>query len=363
MVDHGIQTLVITALPNVLYTTNFNGSSAIVVLTMDRLLFITDFRYIETVETNQASDAACPALELLVVDGSYDATLARVLAGLSGEPGQAIGFEAAHMNVSRYRWLATTLGDAASAVTLRETEGIVERARSIKDAYELEALREGGRRLADVTRAAFGEVRVGRTEREVALAIDWHIRRGGFERIAFETIVASGPNGALPHARPTERKLIESDLVVLDFGGVYDSYCVDLARTVAVGAASHRAREVHDAVRRAHDRAIASVGVGQSRFAVDEAARSTLDSAGMAAAFGHGTGHGLGLEVHEDPRIVRRRPDSDLRDEHLAPGMVFTVEPGAYFPGWGGVRIEDDVALTDQGAELLTDVTTELLEL
>lgn len=366
MVDHGIQALVITALPNVLYTTNFNGSSAIVVLTMDRLLFITDFRYIETVEASQASDAACPALELLVVDGSYDGTLARVMAELPADPGdgiEVIGFEAAHMTVGRYRWLATALGAAGSTVTLRETEGIVERARSIKDAYELEALREGGRRLSDVARAAFGEVRVGRTEREVALAIDWHIRRGGFERNAFETIVAGGPNAALPHARPTERKLIESDLVVLDFGGVYDSYCVDLTRTVVVGAASHRAREVHDAVRRAHDRAIASVGVGQSRFAVDEAARSTLDSAGMAAAFGHGTGHGLGLEVHEDPRIVRRRPDSDLRDEHLAPGMVFTIEPGAYFPGWGGVRIEDDVALTDRGAELLTDVTTELLEL
>ena len=363
MVDHGIQTLVITAPPNILYTTNFNGSSAIVVLTMDRLLFITDFRYIETVETSQASAAACPALELRVVDGSYDATLARVLAELSAEPGQLAGFEAAHMSVSRHEWLATALGAAASAMTLRATEGIVERARSIKDAYELEALREGGRRLSDVARAAFGEVRVGRTEREVALAIDWHIRRGGFERNAFETIVAGGPNAALPHARPTERKLIESDLVVLDFGGVYDSYCVDLTRTVVVGAASHRAREVHDAVRRAHDRAIASVGVGQSRFAVDEAARSSLDSAGMAAAFGHGTGHGLGLEVHEDPRIVRRRPDADLRDEHLAPGMVFTIEPGAYFPGWGGVRIEDDVALTDRGAELLTDVTTELLEL
>ncbi len=366
MVDHGIQTLVITAPPNILYTTNFNGSSAIVVLTMDRLLFITDFRYIETVETSQASAAACPALELRVVDGSYDATLARVLAELSLEPVDPVGivgFEAAHMSVSRHEWLATALGAAASAMTLRATEGIVERARSIKDAYELEALREGGRRLSDVARAAFGEVRVGRTEREVALAIDWHIRLGGFERIAFETIVASGPNGALPHARPTERKFIESDLVVLDFGGVYDSYCVDLTRTVAVGAASHRAREVHDAVRRAHDRAIASVRAGQSRFAVDEAARAALGEAGMAEAFGHGTGHGLGLEVHEDPRIVRRRPDADLRDEHLAPGMVFTIEPGAYFPGWGGVRIEDDVALTDRGAELLTDVTTELLEL
>jgi Xaa-Pro aminopeptidase len=310
MVDHGIQALVITALPNVLYTTNFSGSSALVVLTLGRLLFITDVRYIEAVEAGQASDAACPALELRVVDGSYDATLARVLAEVSVDPVDPVnpvnlvGFEAAHLSVSRHAWLAIALGAAASTMTLRATEGIVERARSIKDACELAALREGGRRLSDVARAAFGEVRAGRSEREVALAIDWHIRRGGFERTAFETIVASGPNGALPHAKPTERKFIENDLVVLDFGGVYDSYCVDLTRTVVVGAASRRAREVHDAVRRAHDRAIASVRVGQSRFAVDEVARATLGEAGMAEAFGHGTGHGLGLEVHEDPRIV-----------------------------------------------------------
>ncbi len=366
MVDHGLQALVITALPNVLYTTNFTGSAAIAVLTMDRLLFITDFRYVATLEASQASAAACPTLDTVLVDGSYDATLARVLAGLSADPAERvenIGFEAAHMTVSRHRWLAHQLDAASPAPTLRETEGIVERARAIKDAHELDALREGGRLLSAVARTAFGEVRVGRSEREVALAIDWHIRRAGFDRAAFETIVASGPNGALPHARPTDRKLSESDLVVLDFGGVYDSYCVDLTRTVVLGTASPRAREVHAAVCRAHDRAIASVGVGQSRFAVDDAARTALDEVGMAEAFGHGTGHGLGLEVHEEPRIVRRRPDSDTRDEHLAPGMVFTIEPGAYFPGWGGVRIEDDVALTSEGAELLTDVTTELLEL
>jgi Xaa-Pro aminopeptidase len=185
----------------------------------------------------------------------------------------------------------------------------------------------------------------------------------GFERPAFETIVASGENAALPHARPTERKLTEGDLVVLDFGGVYDSYCVDLTRTVAIGRASPRSRQVYDAVRSAHDRAVAAVGPGQSRFAIDRAARDRLTELGMGEAFVHGTGHGLGIDVHEDPRIVSRRPDVDQRHEFVAPGMVFTIEPGAYFPGWGGVRIEDDVLVTGVGVELLTSATTELLEI
>jgi Xaa-Pro aminopeptidase len=150
--------------------------------------------------------------------------------------------------------------------------------------------------------------------------------------------------------------------VVLDFGGVYDSYCVDLTRTVAVGVASARAREVHAAVAEAHDRAIQAVMPGASRFAIDAAARDALAASGMAEAFGHGTGHGLGLEVHENPRIARRRPDSDTSEEAVEPGMVFTIEPGAYFPGWGGVRIEDDVAVTESGVEVLTNVTTELIE-
>jgi Xaa-Pro aminopeptidase len=206
-------------------------------------------------------------------------------------------------------------------------------------------------------------VRAGQSETELAFEIDSLIRRGGFTRTAFETIVASGPHAALPHARPTERRLSEGDLVVLDFGGVYDSYCVDLTRTVCIGAASARAREVYDAVLEAHDQAIGSVRPGVSRFAVDDVARQVLGRAGMAEAFGHGTGHGLGIEVHEDPRVTRRRPDVSAADEFVGEGMVFTVEPGAYFPGWGGVRIEDDVLVTADGVECLTKVSTALREI
>ena len=244
------------------------------------------------------------------------------------------------------------------------TEGIVERARVRKDAWELDTLREAGRRLSRVTAGVFEEVRAGRSEREVALAIDQRLVRAGFEKPAFDTIVAGGPNAALPHAHPGERTFIEGDLVVLDFGGVYDSYCVDLTRTVSVGRADGRAREVHAAVREAHDWAIAAVRPGESRFAIDGAAREALTARGLGDAFGHGTGHGLGIEVHEDPRISRRRPglDDGAGDERVDVGMVFTVEPGAYLPGWGGVRIEDDVAVTPEGHEMLTAVTTELME-
>src|SRR4249920_248448 len=217
--------------------------------------------------------------------------------------------------------------------------------------------------LSEVARGVFEEIALKRTERDIALAIDNRIRRAGFERPAFDTIVASGPRTALPHATPGERRLSENDLVVLDFGGVHDSYCVDLTRTVSVGRAGERAREVYAAVLEAHDRAIRTVQPGRSRFAVDAAARDWLTACGMGEAFGHGTGHGLGLDIHEDPRIVQLRPGVDTRDEALAANMVFTVEPGAYFPGWGGVRIEDDIAVTQDGARLLTTVTTELLEL
>jgi Xaa-Pro aminopeptidase len=150
--------------------------------------------------------------------------------------------------------------------------------------------------------------------------------------------------------------------VVLDFGGVYDSYCVDLTRTVSVGPAGARAHEVYAAVLEAHDRAIASVAPGRSRFDIDAAARDTLGRHGLGEAFGHGTGHGLGIEVHEDPRISGRRPDVDTDDDAVAAGMIFTIEPGAYLPGWGGVRIEDDVLVTDDGVEVLTSVTTDLIE-
>ena len=361
LAEQHLDALVVTAAANILYLTNFTGSSAIVILTADRLEFITDFRYVTSIRDMQR---AWPELMLTIVEGAYDATLVERLGGLSLT---RIGIEAAHLTVSRHHWIEAALaarpGTMSAPVSVIATEGIVERARVRKDDYEIATLREAARRLSTVATKVLADVRVGMSEGELALAIDWRIRNGGFSRSAFETIVASGPNGALPHARPGERRLIEGDLVVLDFGGVYASYCVDLTRTVSIGPPTARAREVYGAVLEAHDRAIAAVRPGVSRLDIDQAARDTLGRYGLGEAFGHGTGHGLGIEVHEDPRITRRRPDIDTRDEAVETGMVFTIEPGAYLPDWGGVRIEDDVLVTTDGVEVLTTVTTELMEI
>jgi len=354
-----LDALVVTSPSNILYLTNFSGTSGIVVISPDRLYFLTDFRYVKAIADTQETGHACPGLELVRVDGAYDSALSALLAS---QAWPRIGFEAQQLTVSRYEWLAASLAKA-STTGLVPTKGIVEAARVKKDAYELETLRNAALRLSLVTEAALDEVRVGRTEKDLANAIDQHIRRAGFSKTAFDTIVAAGPNSALPHARPSERKLGEGDLVVLDFGGVYDSYCVDLTRTVSVGKASARAREVYEAVLEAHDNAIAAVRPGQSRFAIDAAARDTLAAHGLGEAFGHGTGHGLGIEVHEDPKITRRRPDVSAEAEAVESSMVFTIEPGAYLAAWGGVRIEDDVLVTDDGVEVLTKVSTELIEI
>jgi Xaa-Pro aminopeptidase len=360
--SRSLDALVVTALPNVFYLTNFTGSAAIAVLTPDRVFFLTDFRYVTAINESRDTPYECPDIELVTVDGAYDATLAKLLSSSSME---RVGFEAAHLTVSRHNWIAAAVARADPASELIATEGIVERARVRKDAFEIATLREGARRLSEVAVGVFDEVRAGRTELEIAAAIDRRLRESGFAKPAFDTIVAAGPNAALPHARPCQRRLAEGDLVVLDFGGVYDSYCVDLTRTVTVGSAGARARDVYAAVLEAHDRAIAAVKPGASRFGVDAAARETLAAHALGEAFGHGTGHGLGIEVHEEPRISRRRAgiDDHVSDEAIDPGMVFTIEPGAYLPGWGGVRIEDDVLVTKDGVDVLTNVRSDLLEL
>ncbi len=356
---HQLDALVVTTRSNILYLTNFTGSAAAVILTPDKVSFITDFRYVTALDTLQKSPQACPDLQLSVVDGSYDSTLIAEIRALDAG---RVGFEASNLTVSRHSLLtAAFAGDAGARPVLIPTDQLVERIRVRKDDDEIATLRDAARLLSEVARGVFEEVARGRTERDIALAIDNRIRRAGFERPAFDTIVASGPRAALPHATPGERRLSENDLVVLDFGGVYDSYCVDLTRTVSVGPAAERVRDVYAAVLEAHDRAIRTVRPGQSRFAVDAAARDWLTTCGLGEAFGHGTGHGLGLDIHEGPRITRPRAGDE--DEALTPGMVFTIEPGAYLPGWGGVRIEDDVLVTEHGVDVLTSVTTDLLEL
>jgi len=350
-----LDALVLTNPFNIRYVTNHVGTAGTVVMTRDALHLLIDFRYQEAVAALQSSCAACPTLRVRTVAASYDEALADTLIELGTS---TVGIEAGHMTVARREWLERTFVSRAAAITLQSTERVVEQRRAIKDRFELGVMRDAAARLESVVDQAFASLRAGAAEREVAAAIESAMRAVGYERPAFDTIVASGPNSALPHHRADARKLASGDLVVLDFGGILDGYCCDLTRMASVGTPSPEARRLYDAVREAHQAAIDAVRPGIATSAVDAAARDILVGLGLGEAFGHGTGHGLGLEVHEEPRVGKPRPD--VRDATFEPGMVCTIEPGAYVAGFGGVRIEDDVLVTETGCEVLTSVSRDL---
>ena len=351
-----LDALIVTTPANVRYLSNHAGSAGILIVSGDGVSLLVDARYQEAVRVLQASPSACPSLTVWPVPGSYDEALLDCLAHLGAG---RVGFEARHLTVARHEWLTRTASSRQLRAALRATDGLVEQARVVKDQMEVAALREAARRLTPVADAAFSMVRPGVSERAVAARIESALRDQGFERPAFDTIVASGPNGALPHYRAGDRTLVKGDLVVLDFGGVLDGYCSDLTRTVAVAPVSAEAQRICAAVREAQQAAIDAVKPGVATTDVDRAARRVLEAHGLGEAFGHGTGHGLGLDVHEEPRVTR--PRADVAPVPLEPGMVFTIEPGAYLPGWGGVRIEDDVLVTDHGCEVLTSVSYALI--
>lgn len=351
----GLDALLITHPANIAYLTGLIASTAVAIVlpTPSRCVLIVDSRYGTSA---RRLESTVPALTVRVASGSLDSEAALQVIELGV---LRVGIEADHVTVSRFGRLTGLLDPSHASPpgpVLVATTRIVERMRAVKDAGEIETLRHAGRRISSVARQARTWIQPGRTERQIAAAVDAAMRDAGFERPAFETIVASGPNAALPHARPTNRVVGEKEGVLLDFGGVYDGYCVDLTRTVHIGPMPEGFRRLFDAVREAQAAAIAVVKGGTHGVVVDRAARQVLVGYGLGEAFGHGTGHGLGLEVHEEPRIS---PLASA-DEPLQPGMVVTIEPGAYVPGTGGVRIEDDVLVTEGGCELLTDVPIEL---
>jgi Xaa-Pro aminopeptidase len=361
----GLDAFVVTHLPNVRYLTGFSGSAGVVILTAERCTLVVDFRYATTARELVASRPA-DGVELEIVDRGYDEAIVEVLQRAGAV---RAGIEASSMTVSRFNHLSAALQSTSSGQVdsadgrpaLLPTQRVIEAQRVVKDASEIATLREAARRLSAAARVVVGYVQAGRTEQAVAADIDAAIRVAGFERPAFETIVASGPNSARPHARPGDRTLQSGDGVVLDFGGVYDGYCVDLTRTVHVGVPASALRRMAAAVREAHAAAIAAVRPGTRPSQIDAAARDVLVRHGLGDAFGHATGHGLGLEVHEEPRIGKL--PGALPDAPVASGMVFTIEPGAYVEGVGGVRIEDDVLVVDGGCEILTDVPIEPIEM
>jgi Xaa-Pro aminopeptidase len=350
MQARGIDVLVVTSLSNIAYLTGFFASAAALLVTPAEFIVLSDGRYSQALAARGLEYTRVRPVEL-IPGASYDAALVDALGPYRG---LRVGVEASHLTVNRYRYLTTELAMRGWATGLIETADVVEALRVRKDGWELARLRDGASRLSDVAKYIMSKDLVGLHEYDVAGDIDAALRRAGFARPAFDTIVAGGPNAALPHGRPAGRRIERGELVLLDFGGVLDGYCTDLTRTVVTPPGEARARRVIEQVVDAQAAAFAAVAPGRAPDDVDGAARGRLEAFGLGAAFTHGTGHGLGLDVHEAPRVSRRR--EGVVEPALEAGMVLTLEPGVYLPGWGGARIEDDVLVTEDGAEWLTDV-------
>jgi Xaa-Pro aminopeptidase len=359
----GLDALVVTHPPNVFYLSGFNGTAGALVVDAHKSTLVVDSRYLTAARALREEQPGLSTLGVVLSDGSLDETLVRLL---RAQERPRIGIEAASMPVLRFNRLSSALaadappGSGLPLPVLVPTERVVERSRIVKDDVEISILRTAAGKLSQVAADVVpGLIRPGRSEADLAAAIDAAVRAAGFQRAAFETIVASGPNSALPHARPGPRRLQAGDPVVLDFGGVYDGYCVDLTRTVQLAPSTAEFRRLFAAVVDAQRAAIAAVRPGTPSTDIDYAARQALDGHGLAQAFAHGTGHGLGLELHEEPRLAKADPARPAAA--VTAGMVFTIEPGVYVPGVGGVRIEDDVLVVEGGCEVITQVPIELL--
>lgn len=344
LAPHGVEALLVSSAVNVAYLTGVHASAGVVLVHRDGALIVSDARYAQQYEA-AARDLPAVDCRLVTVGESYESATAAAVAGVGVV---RLGVEADHMTLARLAALRRQPGLAG--VEPSETSGLVERLRMVKDPWEVGRLREGGVRLSEVAACILPKVSSGCTERQIAWEVELALHDAGFERPAFETIVASGPNAARPHHRAGDRRIEAGDLVVVDFGGVLDGYAVDMTRTVAVGTVTSERRAWLRAVAEAQRAAIDASTPGALPSGIDAAARGVLDRAGLGDRFVHSTGHGLGLEVHERPTIG---PRGDI-DGPVGPGMVFTVEPGVYVPGLGGVRIEDDVLITPTGAERLT---------
>ena len=333
--ERELDALLVSNLVNVRWLTGFTGSNAAAVVGAAQRRFVTDFRYL-----TQAAEQLDAGWEREI---SSD-LLKRVADGLP-TAALRLGFDDADLSVKQHAQLAELVGEELRLVA---AGGILEALRAVKDADEIDAIRAAAR-LAD---AAFEEVVgggiVGRTEREVALDLEIAMRRRGAQAASFAPIVAAAEHGALPHAEPQDVPIPAGTLVVIDWGAQLAGYASDCTRTVATGVLDPRDRAVYDLVLRAQEAALEAVRPGPTGREVDAIARAIIDEAGHAEHFGHGLGHGVGLEVHEGPRL------SKLGNDPLAAGNVVTVEPGVYVPGAVGVRIEDLVAVTADGHELLS---------
>jgi Xaa-Pro aminopeptidase len=342
-----IDGLLLTSLANIRYLTGFSGSSALAFVTArGEALLVTDFRY-QTQVVDEVGELARTSVE----PQSLWAGLWQLLPQYPHV--EVAGFESSHL---LHRDFARLL-EQGERWQWRPVTDIVESLRERKDDGEVAHIREAARIAERALERTLAGVGTGMTELQVAGLLEHALRDEGSEAFPFETIVASGPRSALPHARASARPIEHGDFLLLDFGAQHGGYCADITRTVVVGKATAEQHAVHDIVRRANEIAVAGVRVGMKGRDADALARSYIEQRGWGDAFGHSLGHGLGLEVHEAPRLSR------AADAALPAGAVVTIEPGIYRPGWGGVRVEDDIHLRPDGTDVLTTFTRDLLEI
>lgn len=342
-----IDAFVIMHLPNVRYLLGFTGSAGVLVALGGRLTFFTDGRY--TAQAKQQVQGA----RVVITKGPALAAAADHLKR-SSRRSLRVGIEAEHMAVLLRSSLTKLL---SKNVRLVETVGLVQKLRMVKDTDEIAHIRRAVDLGAELLPTAIKAIKPGTQETAVAAELEYAARTSGAEGMSFDTIVASGPRSALPHGKASTAPIARKGFVVLDYGVILAGYCSDMTRTVHVGRASREARVMYDAVLEAQLAAIAAVRAGVRVADVDRAARSVLENSGLGKFFTHSTGHGVGLEIHEPPRIANGG------DDVLQSGMVITIEPGVYLPERGGVRIEDMVVVTDGGCDVLTPASKDWIEI
>jgi Xaa-Pro aminopeptidase len=331
--------LLVTSRPNVRYLTGFTGSAGMLLVTADDALLVTDGRY-RTQSAEQVEAANVDAhVEIGTTMADQRAIFTRALAGFD-----RVGLEEYSITWGEQREFVEAFG----AVTVVPAGSPVEELRRVKDAGEIDRIRTACAIASEAFEALLSRLGDGITEQEFALALEFGMRERGASGNSFDPIIASGPNGAKPHAYPSNRTIARNELIVCDFGCIVDGYCSDMTRTVSVGDPGPDARRLYDVVLESQQAGRAAVAADVECAAVDRASREVIDDAGWGAAFSHSTGHGVGLQIHEAPRVA-----STARDTLLVSDVV-TVEPGVYLPGIGGVRIEDTVVVTAAGAEPLT---------
>ena len=339
--DEKLDGMLVTSVVNVTWLSGFTGDSSFALITPDRRQLITDFRYVEQAEEE------CPGWDVL-----------RHQKGIFPEAGRSakalglkrLGFESAHLSCRNHEKLSEVL-DGVETVGL---EGKVEALRTIKGDEEVQAIEAALRCQEDAFREVKSWVKPGMTEKEVAAELEYRMKRNGAERSAFETIVAAGERGSLPHAHSTERVIRQGEALLVDWGARRFFYNSDLTRVLHFGTVHAKFTEVYELVGRAQKAAIAHIRPGVTLSEIDAAARDVIRDAGHGEQFGHALGHGVGLEVHEAPTV------KEGNEEPVRPGMVFTVEPGIYIPRWGGVRIEDMVLVTEDGVRVLSSLEKDL---